>query len=65
MVLSRNKIDVAMAKKQMTVILLAEKYGASRARLNVILNSRKVTPACAGRLAAALGVDVTEIIEEN
>ena len=38
-------------------------YGCSRARINVILNSREVTPMCAGRLAKALNVKVEQIIE--
>ena len=43
MKLSRDKINVAMARKALTVTNLAEKYGVSRARMNVILNSREVT----------------------
>ena len=63
MELSREKINPALARKQWTVTQLAEAYGVSRARMNTILNSRKITSICAGRLAAALGCDVTEIIE--
>lgn len=61
--LNRSKVDVAMARKKMTVVQLAETYGVSRSRMNVILNSQVVTPVCAGRVADALGVDVTEILE--
>ena len=64
MKVSRNKIDIARASRCMTVSGLAEAYGVSRARMNMILNQREVTPLCAGRLAKALGVDVTEIIEQ-
>lgn len=64
MELSREKVDIAMARKKMTVTNLAEAYGVSRARMNVILNSRNVSTVCAGRVAAALGVDVTEILEQ-
>lgn len=60
--LDRKKIDICRARKIMTVADLAEAYGVSRARMNVILNQREVTPVSAGRLADALGVDVTEII---
>lgn len=63
MKLSRNKIAIAMARKKMTVVELAKKYGVSRARINVILNQREVTPLCAGRIAEALDCDVTEILE--
>lgn len=64
MELSRKKINIALAKKVMTVTQLAESYGVSRARMNTILNQREVTPVCAGRIAKALGVDVTEILED-
>ncbi|MGN0290924.1 MAG: helix-turn-helix domain-containing protein [Lachnospiraceae bacterium] len=64
MELSRIKINIAMARKKMTVSELAKAYGVSRARINVILNQREVTPLCAGRIAEALGCDVTEILED-
>lgn len=63
MKLSRDKIDVCRARKKKSVSALAEAYGVSRARMNVILNQREVSVISAGRLADALGVDVTEIIE--
>ena len=61
--ISRDKINVFRARKKMSVSALAETYGVSRARMNVILNQREVSAVSAGRLADALGVDVTEIIE--
>lgn len=64
MEISRDKINIAMARKQWTVVDLAKAYGVSRARINVILNQRSVSVVSAGRLAAALGVDVTEILED-
>lgn len=64
MKLNRDKVDIALARKKMTVCELAKSYGVSRARINVILNSQVVTPVCAGRVAEALGVDVTEIIDQ-
>lgn len=64
MKVSKDKIDIARANRCMTVTALAEAYGVSRTRMNMILNQREVTPLCAGRLAKALGVDVTEIIEQ-
>lgn len=63
--MSRKKVNIALARKQMTVTELAEAYGVSRARMNVILNSQVVTPVCAGRVAKALDVDVTEIIDQK
>ena len=62
--ISLDKIEIARARNCMTVSKLAEAYGVSRARMNTILNQRELTPVCVGRLASALGVDVTEIIED-
>ena len=64
MKVSKDKIDIVRANRCMTITELAEAYGVSRTRLNMILNQREVTVVCAGRLAKALGVDVTEIIDQ-
>ena len=61
--LSREKIDIQLGNSLMSITALANAYGCSRARINVILNSREVTPMCAGRLAKALNVKVEQIIE--
>ncbi len=61
--ISRDKINICMARKKMTVQALANAYGVSRTRINVLLNQREVSTVSAGRMASALGVDVTEIIE--
>lgn len=62
--LDRHKVDLHRARNKMSVAELASAYGVSRARMNVILNQREVSVIVAGRLAEALGVDVTEIIEQ-
>lgn len=62
MQLDRKKIDICLARKKMSVTDFARVYGVSRARMNVILNQRDVTPITAGRIAEALGVDVTQLI---
>ncbi len=64
MKISRDKIDIIRAKNCMTVSELAEAYGVSRARMSAILARREATAVCAGRLAKALKVDVTDIIED-
>ncbi|MEZ3469969.1 MAG: helix-turn-helix transcriptional regulator [Schaedlerella sp.] len=64
MKISRDKVDICRARKKKSVTELAEAYGVSRARMNVILNQREVSVVSAGRLADALGVDVTEILED-
>lgn len=64
MKLSREKIDLAMAREKLTVTELAKRYGVSRSRINFILNCREVTTVCAGRMADSLKIDVTEILED-
>lgn len=62
--ISMEKLNICRSRKKMSVKALAEAYGVSRARMNAILNQREVSIVSAGRLADALGVDVTEIIED-
>lgn len=64
MKLSRDKIDLQLARNQWTVKNLAEAYGVTRNRINILLNQREVSTVSAGKLASALGVDVTEILED-
>lgn len=63
MTIDRNKVDIVLARRKQTVGKLCEDVGLSRNRFYVIVNSKNVSPKTAGRLAEALGVDVTEIIE--
>lgn len=63
--LDQKKITVAMAEKSISATKLATVYGVSRARMNVILNSRYVTPEVAGRLAEALGTDVKDLLVDD
>lgn len=63
MELNRSKLMLAMARAGINVTQLAKAYGVSRARMNIILNSRRITYVCAGRLAKVLNCDVTEIVD--
>ncbi|MCI9657195.1 MAG: helix-turn-helix domain-containing protein [Lachnospiraceae bacterium] len=64
MTLSREKIDIILARKGCTVSALCESVRFSRNRFYIVMNSKKISPKTAGRIAAALGVDVTEILED-
>ena len=64
MKISREKIDLELARKAMSVTDLAKVYGVSRSRMNVILNSREVSTVSAGKLAKSLNVDVTKSLED-
>lgn len=56
-----------MARGKFTVNLLAEKSGVGRVTLSGIKNGRiaLIQPDTLGKIACALGVDVTEIIEKE
>lgn len=61
--LDRNKIYLQLARQGLSVSDLSVRYGVSRQRIHVILNSVSVSTKTAGRIAQVLGVDVTEIID--
>ena len=63
MMLNYDNVRLAMARNSFSVPDLAKVYGISRQRMQVIINSRNVSTKTAGRLAKALAVDVTEIID--
>ena len=43
---------------------LAKRAGVSRQRWNVLTNQKETRPVSAGKIARALGVDVTELLED-
>lgn len=63
MTLSKEKVDIIFAKKKQTVTEFCDKVGISRNRFYTVMNSKNISPKTAGRIAEALEVDVTEIIE--
>ncbi len=65
MTINATKLEIAMARKKMNKAQLAETAGISRNRLYIIINQKSATPLAVGRIADALEVDVTEIIEEE
>lgn len=63
MKINRRNVEIAMAKKCYNTSKLAQIYGVSKSRMHAILNSVELATSTVGKLAAALGVDVTDIIE--
>lgn len=64
MKLSKLKIDIAIANSGYSMQELAKRAGISRQRWNVLTNQREILPVCAGKIAKALNVDVTELLED-
>lgn len=63
MKVNKFKIQVAMANAELNRNKLANKAELSISTLCNVLSRGSCKPATAGRIAKALGIDVTEIIE--
>lgn len=63
MKLSKSKLEVAMARAKINRNNLAERAGIPIPTICNVYTRGTCKPATAGRIAEALGVDVTEIIE--
>lgn len=65
MTVDRNKVLLIMARKCLSYEDVAKAYGCSRQRIHNLLDKQqKAYPKTAGKIAAALGVDVTEILAD-
>lgn len=62
--LDKARLAIAMARNGINFQALAKLSGISRATLSYINNGKSCKPEVAGKIAAALGVDVMDIIEE-
>lgn len=62
MTLDREKVDIILARKSISITDLCKSTGISRNRFYTVMNSKKISPKTAGRFADALGVEVTEIL---
>lgn len=65
MKISIRKIEAIMARNGLTKGVLSERSGISRQNISIITLRGTCEPKTAGRIAQALGVDVTEIMDEG
>lgn len=65
MKISKNKLNVALARKQWNQRDLRDNAIVSAQTILNLNKGKSVMPATVGKIAAALGVDVTEIIEDE
>lgn len=63
MILDMQKIKLALARKQLSFLEILKQAHISSITVGRINAGREVQPKTAGKLAAALGVDVTEILK--
>lgn len=62
--IDRVKLIAEMARRDVTSTRLAEAAGVSRVTVSALRCGKTCTAETAGKIARALGVDVTEIMEE-
>jgi len=62
---NRRKLEIAMANVCMDTKDLQEATGMPRPTLNCVITGRNVRPGTIGKVAKALGVDVTQILEKE
>lgn len=62
---NRCKLELALARACMTPDALAKTAKMPRPTVNNAITGRSVRPATLGRIARALNVDVSEIIESE
>jgi plasmid maintenance system antidote protein VapI len=60
----RIKLITELAKRDMTQTRLAELSGVSRATINYIKGGKRCTDEVGQKIAQALGVSVTKILED-
>ena len=65
MKLNARKIKLLLAEREMNQSDLAVKIGVNRQQVNDILGRESCSLKTLGRIAKALGVDVTEILKEE
>lgn len=63
MKVDRKKLELAMARACMNTENLARAAEMPRPTVNNVITGRNVRPGTLGKIARALGVDVTEILE--
>lgn len=59
------KIEILLAERGMTRKDLADACGISRQNISIVLRRGTCEPLTAGKLAAGLGVHVTDILEHR
>lgn len=62
--IDRKKLVLAMMEREWTQKELAEKAGVSRVTINFIKSGKSCYELTAKKIADAMGVDVTEILED-
>ena len=63
--ISIRKIETIMARKGFTKSILSDRSGISRQNISTITLRGTCEPKTAGKIAQGLGVDISEIMEDE
>ena len=63
--IDKNNLAIALARRCMNLRALREGYGLSPQTLARVNAGKDVLPGTAGKIARALGVDVTELLPDK
>jgi DNA-binding Xre family transcriptional regulator len=61
--ISRDKFSLVLGRKCMSRRDVCDQTGITEGNLSIMLKRGNVRPKTAGRIAAALGVDISEIVK--
>lgn len=64
MKVNKEKLNIAIARSCLTITDLAKKAKMSKTTVSAVISGENCKPVAIGKIAKALGVDVTEIIEQ-
>lgn len=65
MIINPTKVEILLAERNMSKATLAKLCGISRQNLSTLLRRGSCEPRTAGKLAAGLGIPVSEIVKES
>lgn len=63
--ISSSRIEILLAERKMNMTKLADAAGVSRQTLSTVVRRGTCAPITAGRVAEGLGVEVTDIIQQE
>ena len=64
MILSRKKLETALARNCLNITDFVSKSGISRSAFDAAMKEKNIRPNTAGQIAAALSTDVQNLIRE-
>lgn len=65
MKIDKNKLDIAMARKCISMSEVADNAGIARSTVSAMRNGKvQIQPANIGKIARILEIDVTELLAE-